>query len=69
MVPIGYIVRCAMRYDTVMSWAMRRALRIVGRPRPAPRAEARPEVDDDYIDPNLLYCIRNEHPVMDGVHV
>lgn len=68
MVSIGYIVRAAMRYDTVMAWAARRALGITGRPRPARRSERRPEPEPERIDPGLMYCFRNEHPVMDGVH-
>lgn len=65
MVGKDVMARLAMRYDTVMSWAMRRALGIKAMPR---RAERRERIDSgrDEVDPDVLYCFRNYHTVMDG---
>lgn len=72
MVGKDLMARLAMRYDTVMSWAMRRALGIEARPRPAPRprpaalVRERARTDGGGVDPDVLWCFRNHHPVMDG---
>lgn len=72
MVGRDLMARLAMRHDTVMSWAMRRALGIKARPRPAPRsrpfanASRRARTDGGDVDPDVLWCFRNHHTVMDG---
>lgn len=72
MVTRQLIKSLAMRYDTTVARAFRRALGIPARRRaPVRREEERRPSHKrglGYIDPDLLYCFRNEHPVMDGVH-
>lgn len=61
MVSIACLVKCAMRYDTVLSWAMRRALGIKQRPRrkPEPRSVPACERDANRVDREVLECFRN----------
>lgn len=62
MVSIACLVKCALRYDTVLSWAMRRALGIKRRPRrkPEPRPVPACERDANRVDREVLECFRNE---------
>ena len=62
MVSIACLVKCALRYDTVLSWAMRRALGIKRRPRrsPEPVPVSSPERDAGRVDRDVLECFRNE---------
>lgn len=61
MVSIARLVKCALRYDTVLSWAMRRALGIKGRPhRKAPPSEVPSVREPDAVDREVLECFRNE---------
>lgn len=72
MVTRELMASLAKRYDTAVARAFRRALGISARRREPVRREVerRPSRKRGlgYIDPDLLYCFRNEHPVMDGVH-
>lgn len=59
MVSVTFLARAALRYDTLMAWAMRRALGVAGRP--APRCPGRlPRADVGSVDPEVLECFRNE---------
>ena len=62
MVSFACLVKCALRYDTVLSWAMRRALGIKQRPRrkPEPRPAPACERDANRVDREVLECFRNE---------
>lgn len=60
MVSIACLVKCALRYDTVLSWAMRRALGIKQRPRRKPEPSPAPAPDANRVDREVLECFRNE---------
>lgn len=62
MVSIACLVKCAMRYDTVVSLAMRRALGIKRRPRtePTPTEGARAGREPDGVDREVLECFKNK---------
>lgn len=72
MVGRDLMARAALRYDTAMARAMRRALGIKARPRPARRprpaapARGRERAGGGEVDPDVLWCFRNHHTVMDG---
>lgn len=62
MVSIACLVKCVLRYDTVLSWAMRRALGIKQRPRRKPELSPVPLCgrDANRVDREVLECFRNE---------
>lgn len=60
MVSIACLVKCALRYDTVLSWAMRRALGIKGSPRRRPEPDPALARDANRVDREVLECFRNE---------
>lgn len=60
MVSIACLVKCALRYDTVLSWAMRRALGIKQRPRRKPEPSPAPALDANRVDREVLECFKNK---------
>lgn len=60
MVSIACLVKCALRYDTVLSWAMRRALGIKQRSRRKPEPSPAPAPDANRVDREVLECFKNK---------
>lgn len=60
MVSIACLVKCALRYDTVLSWAMRRALGIKQRPRRKPEPSPASAPDANRVDREVLECFKNK---------